>query len=552
MPGAGGRADSGWKWDAGGARLDTDASDYVIVGGGTAGCILAARLSEDPGARVTLLEAGPPDRDPWIHIPAGYAQLSKSRRYDWGYETEPEPELNGRRIAWPRGKVLGGSGSVNGLVFLRGSPHDYDRWAQAGARGWSYADVLPAFRRLEAWQGDAGESRGKDGPIPVSEPRKLSVGAAAFIEASRGAGFPVHRDINDGAIEGVAPVQMNVRRGRRVSTARGYLRPVRHRANLRVVTGAAAERVVVAEGRATAVQVRVDGAVRQFTAAREVVLCGGAIATPHLLMLSGIGDAAALAEHGIAAVLHRPAVGQNLQDHLIARLSYRTRPAGTLNELTATKLRMAGMALHYAVTRAGPLAVGATEATLFARATPDAEEAELQYQFINFSLVPNAGYVLPAHPGVMMNWGPCRPESRGSLTLRSADPADRPVIRAGYLSAASDRHLMVAGARIGRRIARTAPFAGLVEEELLPPADAQSDEALLDFIRATATTVYHPCGTCRMGTDAAAVLDPQLRLRGVAGLRVVDASAMPLVPSSNIQPAVMMMAERAAEFMRMG
>ncbi len=529
----------------------TDASDYVVVGGGTAGCIVAARLSEDPAVRVTLLEAGPPDRDPWIHIPAGYARLSKSRRYDWGYATEPEPELDGRTIAWPRGKVLGGSGSVNGLVYLRGSPHDYDRWAQAGARGWAWDDVLPTFRRIERWAGAPGGTRGTDGPIPVSEPRSLSVGAAAFLAACQAAGFALHRDINDGALEGAACVQMNVRAGRRVSTAQAYLRPARSRPNLRVVTGVGVRRVIFAGCRATGVQaVLPDGKAAEFRATREVVLCGGAIASPHLLLLSGVGDAAALGALGITSVLHRPAVGQNLQDHLIARLSYRTRPAGTLNEITASRLRMAAMALGYALTRSGPMAVGATEATLFARATPGAEEAELQYQFINFSLVPGGGYTLPGHPGVMVNWGPCRPDSRGTLTLRSPDPAASPVIHANYLSAPSDRHLMVAGARIGQRIARTEPFATLVEEELLPDPGRDSDDALLDYIRATATTVYHPCGTCRMGSDDAAVLDPQLRVRGLDGLRVADASAMPLVPSANIQPAVMMVAERAVEFMR--
>ena len=533
-----------------GAQLECT-SDYVVVGGGTAGCIVAARLSENPAVTVTLLEAGPPDRDPWIHIPAGYARLSKSRRYDWGYATEPEAELDGRSIAWPRGKVLGGSGSVNGLVFLRGSPHDYDRWAQAGARGWAWDDVLPAFRRIERWAGAPGQTRGTDGPIPVSEPRSLSVGAAAFLAACQAAGFALHRDINDGPIDGAAPVQMNVQGGRRISTAQAYLRPARSRPNLRVVTGVAAQRVLFAEGRAQGVQaVTPDGVATRHTASREVVLCGGAIATPHLLLLSGVGDGAALGALGITSVLHRPAVGQNLQDHLIARLTYRTRPAGTLNEITASRLRMAAMALGYALTRSGPLAVGATEATLFARATPGAEEAELQYQFINFSLVPGAGYELPAHPGMMVNWGPCRPDSRGTLTLRSADPAVPPVIHANYLSALSDQHLMVAGARIGQRIARAAPFATLVEAELLPPPGDDSDDALLRYIRSTATTVYHPCGTCRMGSDEAAVLDPQLRVRGVDGLRVVDASAMPLVPSSNIQPAVMMLAERSVDFMR--
>ena len=527
-------------------------ADYVIVGGGTAGCILAARLSEDPATQVVLLEAGPPDRDIWIHVPAGYARLSKSRRYDWGYATEPEPELNGRSIAWPRGRVLGGSGSVNGLVFLRGSPHDYDRWAQAGARGWAWDDVLPVFRGMEDWQGPPGDMRGQGGPVPVSEPHALSQGAAAFLASCQAAGFALHRDVNDGAIEGASPVQMNVRGGRRVSTARAYLHPARRRPNLRVVTGASARRVLVADGRATGVEADTPAGRILFDAAREVVLCGGAIASPQLLMLSGIGDGAALAALGIACVLHRPAVGQNLQDHLIARLVYRTRPAGTLNEITASRVRSAAMALQYAVLRRGQMAVGATEATLFARATPGAEEAEIQYQFINFSLRPGPGYVLPTHPGVMVNWNQCRPDSRGTVTLRTADPADRPAIQANYLTAPADQHAMVTGARIGQRIARTAPFADLVAEELLPPRGCDSDEALLEFVRATATTVYHPCGTCRMGADDAAVLDPALRVRGLDRLRVVDASAMPLVPSTNIQPAVMMMAERAAGFIRAG
>ena len=527
-------------------------SDYVVVGGGTAGCIIAARLSEDPAIRVTLLEAGPPDRDVWIHIPAGYARLSKSRRYDWGYETEPEPELNDRRIAWPRGRVLGGSGSVNGLVFLRGSPHDYDRWAQSGARGWSWDDVAPVFKRLEDWQGPAGDTRGQGGPVPVSEPRRLSQGANAFLKACEAAGYTMHRDVNDGAIEGASPVQMNVRNGRRISTARAYLHPARNRPNLRIVTGASARRVVIEAGRATGVEADTPAGREVFPALREVVLTSGAIASPHLLMLSGIGDGAALAALGIPTALHRPAVGQNLQDHLIARLIYRTKAAGTLNEVTANPLRMAAMVMDYGVRRGGPMAVGATEATLFARATAGAEEAEIQYQFINFSLVPGAGYVLPKHPGVMINWNQCRPDSRGTLTLRSPDPADRPVIHANYLSAPADQHAMIEGARIGQRIARSAPFAALVEEEIAPSPDCASDEALLDYVRATAATVYHPCGTCRMGADDSAVLDAELRVRGVDGLRVADASAFPLVPSTNIQPAVMMLAERAAGFMRAG
>lgn len=526
-------------------------ADYVVVGGGTAGCIVAARLSEDPASRVILLEAGPEDRDVWIHVPAGYARLAVSGHYDWGFATEPELGLDGRRVPWPRGRVLGGSGSVNGLVFLRGSPHDYDRWAQAGARGWSYEDVLPAFRRLEDWQGTPGETRGQGGPIPVSEPRRLSEGAAAFIAACESLGFPRVRDVNAGPIEGVCPIQMNTGRGRRVSTARGYLRPARRRPNLRVVTGVTAHRVRLDGRRATGVLARhADGREESFPAARAVVLAAGAIGSPKLLMLSGIGDGAQLQALGIPCAMDLPGVGGNLQDHFIARFAFRTRPAGTMNEIMASRRRQAAMALRYAVQRAGPMSVGATEATLFARLTPGAEEAEVQFQFINFSLAPGQGYALPAHPGVMYNFNQCRPDSRGSIRLRSPEPDAPPLIEANYLDAPADQRAILDAARLARRLGRARPFSDLVEEELFPPPGVESDEELMQFVRETGGTVYHPCGTCRMGTDAGAVLDPELRVRGVEGLRVVDASVMPLVPSSNIQPAVMMVAERGAEMMR--
>ena len=531
-------------------RPSPDVSDILVIGGGTAGCILAARLSEDPAVTVTLLEAGPEDRDPWIHIPAGYARLFTSGKYDWKFATEPEPALGGRSIAWPRGRVLGGSGSINGLVFLRGSPHDYDRWAQAGARGWSYADVLPIFRRIENWTGAPSDSRGVGGPVTVSEPRSLSPGAAAFIEAAVACGIPRHRDINADAIEGVAPIQMNVRGGLRRSTARAYLHPARRRPNLRVLTGVTVSKLLIEAGRVIGCQARRAGVVERFTAAREVVLCAGAIMSPTLLLRSGIGDGAVLQALGLPTALHRPAVGQNLQDHLITRYMFRTKPARTLNELTATRLRMAAMAFGYALRRTGPMAVGATEATLFARLTPGAEEAEVQFQFINFSMAPGRGYTLPKHPGFMFNFGQCRPESRGSLTLRSPAPDDKPVIHANYLSHPADQHVMLEASRLATRLAGTAPFSDLVEAQLLPEPGATDDAAMLAYIRATGTTVYHPCGTCRMGADDAAVVDPQLRLRGLAGLRIADASVMPLVPTSNIQPAVMMIAERAADLVR--
>ena len=497
-----------------------------------------------------LLEAGPPDRDPWIHIPAGYAKLFASGKYDWKFATAPEAGLGGRAVNWPRGKVLGGSGSINGLVFLRGSPHDYDRWAQAGARGWAYDDVLPAFRRIEDWQGTPHPARGTGGAISVSEPRGLCEGAEAFIGACEAAGYPRAGDMNAGAIDGVAPMQLNVRRGRRASTARHYLRPARGRPNLRVLTGAAVSRILFEGRRAVGCTGLHDGQELEVRAAAEVILCAGAIMSPKLLMLSGIGCGAALQALGLPGQLDRPAVGQNLQDHLIARFVYRTRPAGTMNERAGTWWRQAQMAAGYAWHRRGPMAVGASEATLFARVTPGAEEAEVQYQFINFSLAPNAGYRLAAHPGVMVNFGQCRPDSRGEIVLQSPDPAIPPAIHANYLSSPTDCRVMVAGAQAMRRIGQTAPFSTLVERQLAPEPAADGEDALLAYVRATGTTVYHPCGTCRMGSDDAAVVDPHLRVRGVDGLRVIDASVFPLIPSSNIQPAVMMVAERGAEMIR--
>ena len=521
--------------------------DFLIIGGGTAGCILAARLSEDPATTVLLLEAGPPDRDPWIHIPAGYARLFKSRRYDWGHTTEPEPALNGRSIAWPRGRVLGGSGSVNGMGYLRGSPHDYDRWAQAGARGWSYADVMPAFRRIENWHGDPGTTRGQGGPIDVTAPA-LSEGGRAFVDACVALGYPRQTDVNDGPIEGAGPIQLNVSRGLRRSTARGYLAPARHRPNLRVETGVTVHRVLIEHGRAVGVMAHRPGAPPYTLRAGRTILAAGAIATPQLLMLSGIGDGAALQALGITPTLHRPAVGQNLQDHLIARAIFRTRPAGTLNEVMANPLRTVAMAAQYAIRRTGPLAIGAGEACLFARLTPGAEEAEAQLMFINFSLVPGAGYTLARHPGMMINFGPCRPDSRGTLILRSADPTARPIIRPNYLDAPGDQHVFLQSARLAHRLATAAPLAGLVEADLNPPP--ADDDALLDRLRAEATTVYHPCGTARMGADDAAVVDPGLRVRGIDALYVADASVFPLIPSVNIQPAVMMVAEQAVALVR--
>ena len=528
--------------------------DYVILGGGSAGCVMAARLSEDPQRSVTLIEAGPWDRNPWIHIPMGFARLYVTKKYDWNYTTEAERELDGRQLYWPRGRVIGGSGSVNGLVFLRGSPRDYDRWSQSGARGWGYDDCLPYFRKLETFHGPGSEFRGREGPMQIAEVPDPSPGCKAFVEACVALGYSRNVDNNGDWFEGVAPNQLNVHRGRRWSPAVAYLHPAKGRPNLRVETGRVGLRVVFEEKRAIGVVVRRENGGEEFWRARkEVILCAGAIESPKLLMLSGIGHGMALQDKGIALQHHAPEVGKNLQDHFMVRFAFKTKPCGTLNEYLANPLRTAQLGAQWMLMNKGPMAVGASEASLFPRMLPGSEEPEVQFQFVNFSLggtQGNPAQSLAKHPGFTFNFCVCRPDSRGELTLRSASVDDKPVLRPNYLSAASDMHLMLESARLGRKIAATKPFADLILEEQYPGRAVQGEDEMKGYIREVGATVYHPCGTNRMGNDEKSVVDTDLRVRGVDGLRVVDASVFPLVPSSNIHPAVLMLAEKAADIVK--
>jgi choline dehydrogenase len=530
------------------AKLHT--TDVLVLGAGSAGCVIAARLSEDSGTQVAVIEAGPLAwNEPWIRIPAGFARLYASGKYDWRFHTEPEPGLDGRSIHWPRGKVVGGSGAVNGLVYLRGSPRDYDRWSQSGARGWGYDDVLPYFKRMETWSGTPSEERGTDGPIHASEARHVSAGAQAFIDSAIAMGHKRIKDFNGAWHEGAGPMQMNVKGGFRSHSGDMFLRPARKRPNLSILPERTIQRLLFDGTKCMGALVKGPAGLERWEARRQVVLSAGAIGTPQILMLSGIGDGAHLQEMGIETRIHAPGVGQNLQDHFLQRMRFRVKPCGTVNEYWHHPLGKLRMAARYAFDRRGPMSIGAAEANLFARILPGAEEPDMQYLFVNFTVTTYDQGPDP-HPGFMFSGSICRPESRGTITLRSADPADKPVIRANYLDAAYDQHLMVEAVKYGRRIAAQAPLAALIEEELTPGPVKQSEEEILAHIRRDGGTVYHPCGTARMGEDALAPVDSTLRLKGVEGLMVADASVMPLVPSSNIQPAALMIGERAAAFLR--
>jgi choline dehydrogenase len=527
-------------------------ADYVIVGGGSAGCILAARLSEDPSVRVDLIEAGGEDRSVWINIPAGWGKLMASGRYYWNYLTEPEPELKKRSLTWPRGKVIGGSGAVNGLVYLRGAPIDYDGWEEDGARGWSWNDVVPYYRRLEDWAGEPGLTRGKGGPIPISQSNWTSRGAAAFLDSCRTLGFQMHRDVNDGEIEGVSKIQSNIRNGFRVSSSQGYLRQARNRPNLRVVTNAIAQKLVIEGKRATGVVIKRKGSNTEeiFSARREVLLCGGVIGSAQLLMLSGIGDLAQLRSLGIDGAMHSPGVGRNLQDHVMARFRFRSQPVDSLNEVMNNPLRLGLTALRYAFLRNGQLAGGPSEATLFTKSSSSEPEADVQVQFVNFCTSDLPGFKLPEHPGFTITFDQCRPESRGHIAIQSRDPLVAPKIFANYLATDRDRRTMLFAAKLARKIARTGALGRLVEEEISPSRDVQSDAELMEFLRNGANTVYHPCGTCRMGEDEHAVVDSELKVHGISGLRVVDASVMPRILSGNIHAGALVIAEKAADLIR--
>lgn len=520
--------------------------DYVIVGAGSAGCVLANRLSADPRNRVLLIEAGGRDSNPWIHIPLGYGKLFKDPSVNWLYQTVPQRELNGRQIAQPRGKVLGGSSSINGLVYIRGQKEDFDHWRALGNVGWGFDDVLPYFIKAEDQARGADAWHGAGGPMPVSDQRGPHMLCDAFIDASEQDGHPRNTDFNGASQEGAGYYQTTSRRGLRVSSAVAYLKPARRRPNLTVVSRAHVTRLIVEDRRAVGVEWRRAGRIERVRAQGEVILSAGAIGTPQLLQLSGIGPAALLARHGIDIVHAVEGVGANLQDHLQVRMVLKAAQPNTFNDTMLSWAGKLGAGLDFAFRRKGPLTVSAGYAGAFLRSDRALARPDIQIHFITFSTTA-MGDVLHPFSGFTASSCQLRPESRGTLRIVSADPFEAPAIDPNYLATETDRQANVAGLKALRSIMRQPAIAPMIESELEPGEDCMDDDALLAYCRERGSSIYHPTCTARMGTDADAVVDPRLRLNGIAGLRIVDGSVMPAVLSGNTHAGIVMIAEKAAD-----
>jgi len=517
---------------------------YIIVGAGSAGCALANRLSADPYGRVLLLEAGGRDLNPFIHMPAGLAELVKIRGINWGYSTEPERELNGRRLYWPRGKVLGGSSSINAMCYVRGQPQDYDAWATNSNLGWNYADVLPYFKKAEDQQRGASEWHGVGGPLAVQDLRYRNPLSDTFLAAARASGFKDNIDFNGADQEGVGFYQVTQRNGLRCSAATAYLTPAKHRANLHTATNATAQRILFSNQRAVGVEYLSNGTRHVANCDGEVLVCGGTINSPQLLMLSGIGPAQALTELGIDVVSALPGVGANLQDHLDLCTLYKCKKPMSYD---FNRFQAALVALRYWTTRSGPGTSNVAEAGGFlcSRFVQDGRP-DIQLHFVPAQLDDHGRNRLPGN-GFTLHACFLRPESRGRIRLRSNRASDPPLIEANYLHVRRDLEMSIEAVRISREILNASPFDEFRGAEVFPGGIAQTDEDIAEFIRRKAESIYHPVGTCRMGSDAMAVVDAQLRVHGVQNLRVIDASVMPTLVSGNTNAPAIMIAEKAAD-----
>ncbi|MDF2097301.1 GMC family oxidoreductase [Aquibaculum arenosum] len=524
----------------------TAAFDYIIVGGGTAGCVLANRLTESGRHRVLLLEAGGEPSGFWIPIPAGFSKLLVNDRWNWRFWSEPEAATNNRTIAIPRGRGLGGSTLINGMIYVRGQPQDYDGWAQRGCPGWSFEEVLPYFRKLEDFDGPTHPLRARGGPLSLTEVKERPEVAEAFIAAAEAAGHVRNPDYNAESQDGFGYYQVNQRAGRRISAAEAYLKPARNRPNLEVRTDTHVLCLELEGRRVVGVRARRNGQEEVLRAEGEVILTAGAVQSPQLLELSGIGDPAVLGTAGISVQHALPGVGANYIDHFCTRMNWRVKLPITLNEQTRG-WRLARSVAQYFLTRRGILTLGTGLAHGFVRTRPGLEGPDAQYFFMHASYANAAERKLDRLPGMTIGVTQLRPESRGSIHLRSPDPDAPPVIRPNFLEAAEDRRCMVEAMKLARHIVEQAPLDRYRAEEMSPGPACQEDADWLAFARENGQTIYHAIGTCRMGSDEAAVVDPRLRLRGLEGLRVADASVMPAMVSGNTQAAVFMVAEKAAD-----
>jgi choline dehydrogenase-like flavoprotein len=530
-------------------QQDVIEADFIVVGAGSAGCVMAARLSEDPATSVVLLEAGGDDWNRWIHIPLGFGKTFADPSVNWCYETEPDAGVGGRKIYWPRGKVLGGSSSINGMVYIRGQHEDFDLWRQMGCTGWSAQDVLPYFKRAEHQVRGSDDWHGTGGPLVVSDvPDKHPI-CEAFIQACNDFGFPTNADFNGATQDGVGYHQTTTRNGRRCSTAVGYLKPVTQRRNLRVVTGALAEQIIFEGRRAVGVAFRQDGFSVTARARREVILCGGAINSPQLLLLSGVGPQQHLTDLGIPVVQHLPGVGQAMQDHYSAPIKLKCRYPITVNDIMLSPAKMLRTGIDYYLRRRGAMASISAQVALFARTRAELATPDIKMSISTFSADrPQDG--LHKFSGFTLIVYQLRPESRGEIRLKSARPEDAPAIFPNYLATETDRRTITDGLLLGRRLLATPHLGHYVAEEFLPGPQAQTDAQILEHARNRGGTVYHPTSTCKMGIDTMAVVDPELRVQGVGGLRVVDASVMPTVVSGNTNAATIMIGEKAADLVR--
>jgi len=527
----------------------TDQSyDYIIVGAGSAGCVLANRLSEQADKRVLLVEAGGPDINPWIHIPVGYFKTMHHPATDWCYETEPDEGIAGRKLQWPRGKVLGGSSSLNGLLYVRGQAEDYDRWEKLGNKGWSFKEVLPYFKKSEDQERGANQYHGIGGPLKVSDLRLRRPIADLFIKAATQTGIPFNEDYNAENQEGVAYFQQTAHKGFRWSTAKGFLKPVRGRQNLTVVSRAQVTRVILQEGKAVGLEYLKGKELNIVNAEKEVILSAGAIGSPQLLQLSGIGPAAVLDRAGVPVARDLPGVGQNLQDHLQIRLVFKTSQR-TLNDEVNNIFKQAWVGMKYILTRTGPLTLAASQVAIFTRSCLRVKRPDIQFHMQPLSAdKPGDG----AHKFSAFTSSVCqlRPHSRGHLEITSSDPLKYPAIHPNYLSDERDQQVAVDAIKVARKIAEAEALAPYIIDEYVPGRQFQTDAELLEAARLYSQTIYHPVGTCKMGHDSMAVVDERLRVHGIDGLRVVDASIMPEIVSGNTNAPTIMIAEKAADMIK--